>query len=86
MMGLLLYQVFYMNAREGAVGEDWSDYIKALYIVGIFGPILNFFFIYFLITRLNDKVRLQSNPAFLDTDANENEDFDEQARVNHSND
>ncbi len=84
MMILCLYQVFYMNSNEGAVNEDWSNYIKSLYIVGIFGPIMNYLFIYFLITRLNEKVRTESNPAFLDTDANEIEDYDDKALINDS--
>lgn len=48
-------------------------------MIGLCSPILNWIFIYFLIVRLNEKVRLDTDPNFLDTVDKEADDFDEQA-------
>ena len=68
MLALLIYQSVYMSTHEPEqVGRDWSKYIKSLYVVGLCGPLLLWIFIYFLISRLNEKVKYESDPNFLDT-------------------
>ena len=86
MFALFVYQNVYLSRNEpDNVASDWSKYIKALYLVGLCGPILNWIFIFFLVTRLNEKMRSQSNPAFLDTADNEDMgDNDKEAMLNHS--
>ena len=66
MIILLVYQAIYL-ASSGEATVNFDKIIKILYLLGLFGPILNWFFIYFLITRLNDKVRNTPDPNFLET-------------------
>ena len=75
MLVLLVYQNIYLAKTEVTdIPEDWSRYIKIAYCVGLCGPILNWIFIFFLITRLNEKIRNSVNPAFLETEDAENVD------------
>ena len=70
MLVLLIYQSIKLavsNNSDETVSDGWSDFIKALYFVGLCGPMLNWVFIFFLISRLNERVRFDSNPAFLDS-------------------
>ncbi len=64
MVSLLVYQAIYLSSSD-EINENFDKFMKVLYLVGLFGPILNWFFIYFLITRLNEKVRTESNPCFI---------------------
>ena len=68
MFALLVYQAVHLSlSTDEVVPDSWSNFIKILYLVGLFGPILNWIFIYFLIVRMNEKVRSESNPNFLET-------------------
>ncbi len=68
---ILVYQSIYLTKTDNSSGqpaENFGKIIKSLYLVGLFGPILNWFFIYFLITRLNEKVRHLTDPNFVSTE------------------
>ena len=68
MMILLCYQAIYLETTPVKdIKDNWRTIIKALYCVGLISPILNYCFIYFLITRMNEKVRSESNPNFRDS-------------------
>jgi len=66
MIILLVYQAIYLSGSDEPK-DNFDNIMKILYLVGLFGPILNWFFIYFLITRLNEKVRHDPDPNFLET-------------------
>ena len=51
--------------------------MKVLYVIGLCSPVLNWIFIYFLIVRVNDKVRLDTDPNFLDTDDRAASDYED---------
>lgn len=58
MLVLLVYQNIYMaNLNESDVPQNWDKFVKIAYCVGICGPLLNWVFIFFLISRLNEKIR-----------------------------
>lgn len=86
MYGLLSYQAIYLHMTdEKDVTDKWERIIRSLYLVGIFSPLIYWIFCYFLISRLNEKIRNRSNPTFLSTqDEAEIDDHDHEARVNHS--
>ena len=53
--------------------------------MGLIGPIFYWIFIFFLISRLNDRVRDNSNPNFIDSlEGYDMKDDDLEAMVNHS--
>ena len=85
MFVLLVYQNIYLaNTDQEDVPSDWTKFIKIAFIVGLCGPILNWIFIFFLITRLNEKIKDKIDPTFLDTEHLGVDDNDEQAVLNHS--
>lgn len=68
MCALLLYQAIYLASHDfGDIPSDFAKIMKILYCLGLVGPVLDWFFIYFLITRLNEKVRTLTDPNLLET-------------------
>ena len=86
MFVLIVYQNIYLAKTETEdIPEDWGRNIKISYIIGLCGPILNWIFIFFLISRLNERIRKLTNPGFLDTGDEEGlDDGDKKAMINHS--
>ena len=68
MCALLLYQAIYLASHDFAdVPSDFANIMKILYCLGLVGPTLDWLFIYFLITRMNEKVRNVQDPNLLET-------------------
>ena len=86
MFVLIVYQNIYLaKTNIEDIPEDWGRNIKISYIIGLCGPILNWIFIFFLISRLNERIRNVTNPGFLDTKDDEDfDDNDKKAMINHS--
>lgn len=56
-----------------------------MYTVGLIGPLLFWVFVFFVISRLNEKTDRNSNPHFFDSSERESmQDNDKEAIVNHS--
>ena len=84
MFVLIVYQNIYLAKTDIAdVPEDWGRNIKISYIIGLCGPILNWIFIFFLISRLNEKIRKMTNPGFLDRGDTESVDDNDRQAINH---
>ena len=59
--------------------------MKTMYTVGLIGPLLFWVFVFFVISRLNEKTDRNSNPHFFDSSQRESmQDDDKEAIVNHS--
>ena len=68
MYALLVYQEVNLQLKtkeKGKVREDWTRFIKCTYVLGMIGPILNWVFIFFLISRVNDEISKEIDPNFL---------------------
>ena len=78
MYGLLLYQQIYLQINpDEDPRSSWANFIKVLYVIGLCSPVLNWVFIYFLIVRMNERVRMDTDPNFLDSQDKRAEDADE---------
>ena len=65
--------------------ENWGKVLKTMYTVGLIGPLLFWVFVFFVISRLNEKTDRNSNPHFFDSSERESmQDNDKEAIVNHS--
>ena len=82
MLALLVYQAIkeQLTTPEEIAG-NWVAFVRTAYILGLIGPILDWFFIWFLISRTNDRVRTETNPAFLDTESRDVDDYDEDEQI-----
>ena len=82
MLVLLVYQAIKEQlTTPDEIAENWVAFVRAAYILGLVGPILDWVFIWFLISRTNDRVRSETNPAFLDTQSRDVDDYDEDERI-----
>lgn len=65
---LFVYQAIFLASHPfDEIPANFAKVIKILYCLGLIGPLLQWLFIYFLIIRLNDKVRRVNEPSMLDT-------------------
>ena len=65
--------------------ENWGKVLKTMYTAGLIGPLLFWVFVFFVISRLNEKTNRNSNPHLFDSsERGSMQDNDKEAIVNHS--
>ena len=65
---LMFSQTIYLHRNSESVGEDFRNFVKYSYCGGLLSPILDWIFLFYIISRVNSQnhSRSASNPNFLD--------------------